>query len=1780
MTEAPAADLQISFWMNEGVPYYNVVLDGTALLEDAPLGLETTVGSFQSDLSVVSKETSSGDSTWNTVVGDKAVIEDRYNQTAVTLSNAEGKTVTVELRAYDTGAALRYILPEQETDYRITGEYTQFAFPAGAVAQIHEDRNQTVPQTVPVESFAGKHYCRPMTVEYEHGAVVSICEANLDDYAVMYMTKSADRTLRAMYDGGSVGVAANVQKSSPWRVFVVAEELASLPGNEDIILNLNEPADEDMYKFSEWVKPGRNLMLGAGSETTESLKSWIDTAKAENFEYVLLDYGWYGPELDDRCDPRLDPSKLEPEKGDSEELVAVKETMKQFITADSYFDAGEGFPPYGLITGEPVPGWPTGGKFAPKLNMREICAYANSQGVGMILYVNNRHMFDKYGRYTVDELFARFEDWGAAGVKPGFMNEGEQAYEKRNEEMIQAAARHHLVMTIHDEYVTSGIERTYPNMLSTEGILGDEGIKGDQIAQDISTLFTRAIQGPTDHTFCYPGKATKGYALASSLLFRSYMHSLYWYGNPSSVGGLPENEKQFWKDLPSNWDDLKVLEAGMSEYATFARKTRGLDEWFVGSISAIDREARIPLSFLTPGQTYVAELYADAVGLTGTSSNKNSSPLECVSYRIDSTETMYRPMAYGTGYAVRLRPATADDAELPVYKGGLERLRNTLKSIEGLKESDYTAATWQKLADAIAAANALLEEGNPTDAQVQAAVEALLQAEDGLRSVNVLSEQLNQAKCLPEGHYTPESWAPLAEAVATAKELLASLEEVTQAQLDEAAELVKNALAGLVKRPVELASTVYLSDLDYEPNSSSSWGPIQKDRSHENPKLELIVNGARTVFPKGLGVHANADVYYNLEGTDYEIFEAYVGVDALKDNMGDVIFRVYSDDVLIYESQPSGTGAREAQKISVPVANTKILHLQADTNGPDNGDHADWADAKLLTMKEIDPASTITGIAVDGKVLQEFDPGVYVYQYPIQAGDPVPEVTVQSDNDAVSYQVYRAASVPGITMIPVTRPDGSEVVYQVRFSTTSPVYVSDLDWTSMDNQGGYGHAVKDSGVEGLGMQVTGPDGEALALPEVNGKRKGIGMHAYCMITYDIAGKGYGRFESWVGASHLKEYFNSMIFKVYCDQEEEPRFTSAAMTYGMPAEFVSVDLTGVRTLKLMLDPNGSINGDHGNWADAKFLCYDEVQTEFAIDAEVTGGTADVSVAETGTAGERMIVSVANVEAGKILESITVTDTAGNAIDTKEITAGGEYSFLMPANDATVQVALRDAKSYLLNVQYGSNAVLSAEGTGDVILDGNGLYAAKALENGEITLTFTPANGPFASAKLNGENIPFETDGCTYTFTMPDENTVLRFAFTYVNKDILETLLEKANEVTDEQLAGLVESVSKRFIAARNNAKAVYEDDSATQEEVNEAWKELLDAMHYLSFEAGTKEQLEYWLDYAAMLDLNNFTPKSLEGYAEALAYAEEIYNDEGETLKAEVEKAANNLHDAIMRLEFKADTETLALFVKQAQEIDLDEYLDGPEKDAFEEVLPQAEALLADGNATQKQVDAMTDKLFDALAGLRVTPDREALKDLLEESEALDPADYTEASYAILRAALNLAWDTCNDENATPKDIAVRYATVEKARAGLALADKPEEPEKPDNKPSHKPSNSGGKKPVGNTSGTGTAVAVPNPLINAVQNVMGQKSVRSDTTVAFTLKRGNAYCFKMTVVNGSSAAPNFTVGNGSVLKTQFVAKIGNDYYYRVWATGTPGQSTGVYTTMVGEAPQQHCVVTIG
>lgn len=202
-----------------------------------------------------------------------------------------------------------------------------------------------------------------------------------------------------------------------------------------------------------------------------------------------------------------------------------------------------------------------------------------------------------------------------------------------------------------------------------------------------------------------------------------------------------------------------------------------------------------------------------------------------------------------------------------------------------------------------------------------------------------------------------------------------------------------------------------------------------------------------------------------------------------------------------------------------------------------------------------------------------------------------------------------------------------------------------------------------------------------------------------------------------------------------------------------------------------------------------------------------------------------------------------------------------------------------------------------------------------------------------------------------------------------------------------------------------------------------------------------------------------------------------------------------------------------------------------------------------------------------MAALRKIPSREELQDLIDKAEAIDLDKYTDLSAASLQAALRVAKAVAADPHASNEELASAYTAVQHAWDGLVKAESPQKPQK----------HSSGSASANRFNTYGSSGIA---LVAAAQNMVTPASVRSDTTTDFTLLHGNAYCFKMTLVNGSGLVPSFTVGNGSVLKTQFLTQIGNDYYYRIWAIGNPGDRTGVYTTLPGQNAVKHCTVTIG
>lgn len=673
VVDAPGKNLSADFWLDsEGIPWYQVRRGEKVLVEASKMGISATFGTLNSDFSLSSAEETAYSGNWNPLVGEQAVIQDCYEQTRFWLKQKNtGRELGIELRAYDEGIAFRYLLPEaakENEEYRILEEYTQFAFPEGTTANTYLYSNQTVPVQLSTWALTEDVYTKPMTIQYPDGQLMTICEANLENYSAMKLVREEGRPGCLGIHHGKVIVTPEGPYETPWRAMVIADQETELLEHAVLVMNLNESADEETYGYSEWVEAGTAVML-CGTMTTESVKAEIEKAADHGIRYVLLDSGWYGPEQDLVCDPRLDPEKV-PEDSILRNYLAAEGGYEN--TGEGVFSSGEqGFSMYGTL-GE-------SGDCRTELDIPAVCAYANSKDVGILLYVNGVFLPDdgrEEARFTVDELFSYFEKWGVAGVKPGFVDTDSQFAERYlEEEVIRSAAAHQLILTIHDEYVTTGIERTYPHILAVEGILGDEGIgiETPQAAEDIANIFIRTVQGPVDHTFCYPGKASKAYALASPIVFRSGISMLYWYTDPEDVPKGDREKMDLWDDLPQTWEESLYLEGKMYEYATVARKSKeGI--WYVGSLSAVDRRLELPLDFLEEDTVYVAEIYADGreadpfLGRSlGGYSKKSDQLLEEEQYLVTKETVLSRELKYGFGYAVKLTKAENAQMNLPNY---------------------------------------------------------------------------------------------------------------------------------------------------------------------------------------------------------------------------------------------------------------------------------------------------------------------------------------------------------------------------------------------------------------------------------------------------------------------------------------------------------------------------------------------------------------------------------------------------------------------------------------------------------------------------------------------------------------------------------------------------------------------------------------------------------------------------------------------------------------------------------------------------------------------------------------------------------------------------------------------------------------------------------------------------------------------------------------------------------------------------------------------------------
>ena len=252
------------------------------------------------------------------------------------------------------------------------------------------------------------------------------------------------------------------------------------------------------------------------------------------------------------------------------------------------------------------------------MDLKEAIAYAKKHGIGVFVYVNQRALYAQ-----LDEILPLYKSWGVDGIKFGFVQVGSYRWTSWMHEAVRKCAQHGLLVDIHDEYRPTGFSRTYPNLLTQEGIYGNEEMP--TATQNTIQPFTRYIAGPADYTICYylqkqvleakgvkdPKRfirTTSAHQLALAVIYYSPLQFMYWYDKPADSQDEPE--LAFFDAVPTVWDDTKVLDGKPGEFVSIARRSG--KQWFVGVITNDEaREVLLAFDFLEPGKSYWAHLYYD-----------------------------------------------------------------------------------------------------------------------------------------------------------------------------------------------------------------------------------------------------------------------------------------------------------------------------------------------------------------------------------------------------------------------------------------------------------------------------------------------------------------------------------------------------------------------------------------------------------------------------------------------------------------------------------------------------------------------------------------------------------------------------------------------------------------------------------------------------------------------------------------------------------------------------------------------------------------------------------------------------------------------------------------------------------------------------------------------------------------------------------------------------------------------------------------------------------------
>jgi alpha-glucosidase len=638
---SPDKTVKVLFSLVDGKPQYLVTKKGKPVIEPSAMGFDLLERmDHHTSYKLLSAERSSTDERWEQPWGEFRYIEDRHNDLIVHLEEADGRKslMDIQFRVFDDGVGFRYSFPEQPNfdSVVIIDELTQFTFPEDHQVwwiPVHSEnsyyeslyRKNRISETDTINT--------PATFETSEGLYLAIHEANLTDYASMTLRKTNPKRYVSELVPWSNGIKVYAEAPfvSPWRTIIIGEKPGDLV-TSTLMLNLNDPCKLDDIS---WIEPSKYIGIwwgmhlkkftwGQGSNhgaTTKRVMSYIDFASENDFDGVLVEgwnQGWDGNWSEDGT---------------------------KFSFTESY----------------------------PDFDLEKIASYAAMKRVRLIGHHETGGAVANYEN-QLEDAFALYHKYGVNAVKTGYVNKylnGNEWHDgqfgvRHYRKVLETAARYRIMIDNHEPIKGTGLQRTYPNLMTQEGARGqeydawsDDG--GNPPSHTTVLPFTRMLAGPFDFTpgtFDFDYRVVEGTRVNTTLAKQLALYVII-FSPQQMASDLPENYGEtpafrFIREVPCIWSDTKVLNAEIGKYVTMARKDWNSDEWYIGSITNKEpRTIDMDLSFLEENLDYRAEIYADGERADYITSPE---PVKIFSQVVNSRMQMNLELAAGGGTAIRLVP--------------------------------------------------------------------------------------------------------------------------------------------------------------------------------------------------------------------------------------------------------------------------------------------------------------------------------------------------------------------------------------------------------------------------------------------------------------------------------------------------------------------------------------------------------------------------------------------------------------------------------------------------------------------------------------------------------------------------------------------------------------------------------------------------------------------------------------------------------------------------------------------------------------------------------------------------------------------------------------------------------------------------------------------------------------------------------------------------------------------------------------------------------------------